>query len=158
MGRELFAIHGHVKLEVTRPDGSTATSEGSNTVVNGGRQLVAQLLSGAASNPSFAVVAGVSDAETAPDLTKMIEPDGIEPVPVSTVTVKEGVVTLKGSFPAADKDRLIKEAGLMLTCQVGEGSVSTLYNRALIKPNQSVGEKEVLTLTWTLAFAPPGAI
>lgn len=158
MGREALAIHGHVYLEVTRPDGSVAVAEGTNRVVDGGRQLVAQLLSGAASNPAFAIVAGVSDAETASDLTKMIEPDGIEPVPVTDVTVKEGIVTLKGAFPTADKERLIKEAGLMLTCQVGDSTLSTLYNRALVKPNQTVRVKEVLSLTWTLAFAPPGSV
>lgn len=160
MGREALAIHGHVQLEVIRPDGSVERTEGSNTVVDGGRQLVAQLLSGTASSPIFSIVAGVSDKETVSDLTKMIEPDGIEPVPIpmEDVKVKNGIITLKASFPAADKERLIKEAGLMISAKAGDSELSTLYNRALVKPNQTVRVKEVLTLTWTLAFAPPGAI
>lgn len=157
MAHEGLAIHGRVRLAVIRPDGSVSEARGTNTVVDGGRQLVAQILSGVAGSPSFAIVAGVSDAETVPDLTKMMEPDGIEPVPVTDVKVKDGIITLKAAFPAADKERLIKEAGLMLSCKVGETEISTLYNRALVKPHQTVRVKEVLTLTWTLAFAPPGA-
>ncbi|MFZ5816342.1 MAG: hypothetical protein ACOY93_13765 [Bacillota bacterium] len=157
MGHESLAIHGVVRLEVTRSDGTVVRSEGRNTVVDGGRQMVAQLLSGAATGPSFAIAAGVSAEPTVPDLTKLYDPDGLEPVPVTEVRVKEGVVTLRASFPPAERERLIKEAGLMLTCTLGESQVTTLYNRALVKPHQTVRAKEVLTLTWTLAFAPQGA-
>ncbi|MFZ5824102.1 MAG: hypothetical protein ACOY94_07230 [Bacillota bacterium] len=156
MAREPLVIRGYVEVEVTRPDGSTARAAGSNAVVDGGRQLVAKLLTGEAQSPTFAITAGVSDKETVSDLTKLFDPDGLEPVTVTDVKIKDGVITLRGSFPKAERERLIKEAGLLLTCKVGEEEVTTLYNRALVKPQQSVRAKEVLTLTWQLSFAPQG--
>lgn len=156
MAREALAIRGYVELEVTRPDGSVARAWGHNMVVDGGRQLVAELLTGQANSPAFAVTAGISDAETVLDLTKLFDPDGLEPVAVTSSKIKEGIITLRASFPPAERERLIKEAGLMLTCKVGEDEVTTLYNRALVKPHQTVRVKEVLTLTWQLAFAPQG--
>lgn len=156
MAREALSIRGYVELEVTRPDGSVARASGSNMVVDGGRQLVAQLMTGQASSPAFAITAGISDEETVDDLTKLYEPDGLEPVIVEEPQIKDGIVTLKASFPPAEQERLIKEAGLLLTCKIGkkEEEVTTLYNRALVKPHQTVRNKEVLTLTWQLSFAP----
>lgn len=154
MAREALVIRGYVQLEVVRPDGTVVMAEGANSVVDGGRQLVAQLVTGLAESPRFAITAGISDAETVPDLTKLYEPDGLIPVAVTDVKIKEGIATLRASFPAAERERLIKEAGLMLTCKVGDEEVSTLYNRALVKPHQTVRVKEVLTLTWQLSFAP----
>lgn len=157
MAREAFTIRGYVELEVTRSDGSVARAAGSNMVVDGGRQLVAKLLTGQAHSPTFAITAGISAAETAPDLTKLFDPDGLEPVTVTDVKIKNGIITLRGSFPRAERERLIKEAGLLLTCKVGEEDQTTLYNRALVRPHPTVRAKEVLTLTWQLSFAPQGA-
>lgn len=157
MARETLAIRGYVEVEVTRPDGSVARAAGSNMVVDGGRQLVAKLLTGEVHSPIFAITAGVSDAETSADLTKLFDPDGLEPVTVTDVKIKDGIITLRASFPKAEQERLIKEAGLLLTCKVGEEDQTTLYNRALVRPNQTVRAKEILTLTWQLSFAPQGA-
>ncbi len=160
MAYEPLAIRGHVTLEVTRPDGTIIErAEGHNAVVNGGRQMVAELLAGQLYSPRFAIAAGISAEETVPDLTKLFEPDGLEPVPVTDVTIKDGIIRLKAAFPAAERERLIKEAGLMLTAVQGgdaETEQTTLYNRALVKPHVTVRVKEVLTLTWQLAFAPQG--
>lgn len=157
MALEALAIRGELLLEITRPDGSQTEVRATNAVVDGGRQLVAQLLTGVARSPSFFIVAGVSEKETVADLTKLFDPDGLEPVQVTDIVAKGGIIQMKAAFPPAERERLIKEAGLMLACKVGESEVRTLYNRALIKPHQSVTVKDVLTLTWRLAFAPQGA-
>jgi|GEM_PF-6652692 len=158
MAHEALAIRGHVLLEVTHPDGSTERAEGHNSVVDGGRQMVAQLLAGLLQSPRFAITAGISAEETLPDLTKLFDPDGLEPVPVADVTIKDGILRLRASFPPADRERLIKEAGLLLTATHPDTTeVSTLYNRALVKPHVTVRVKETLTLTWQLSFAPQGA-
>jgi hypothetical protein len=157
MPDESVRVYGHVTLEVTAPDGRLiARAEGTNTVVDGGRDLLAKLLAGKATAPAFEVAAGVLDSPTVADLTKLFNTDGLAEV-AATVASSAGTVTLTGAFPAADKERSIKEAGLMLTCMQDGLATRTLYNRALVKPAQTVRVGEVLTLTWTLGFAPPSA-
>lgn len=156
MPDESVRLIGHLTLEITAGDGSgevIARSDYRNTVVDGGRRLLAQLLSGEAAAPQFAIVAGIDGRDTLPDLTKLFNTDGLNPATAKRQAASPGQVKLKGSFPKADKERLIQEAGLMLTCTVGQTQISTLYNRVLVKPAQTVRADEVLSLTWTLSFA-----
>ncbi|HLO01496.1 MAG TPA: hypothetical protein VK191_00055 [Symbiobacteriaceae bacterium] len=158
MNRADLTPHGAVHLTVLGPDGKrTAERSGTNTVVGGGRSLLAQLLTGAATHPQFKATIGIEGAPTLPDLTKLLQPDGIQPQPVTEVQAKDGTISLKATFPAADKDRQIAETGLMLACTIDANLSETLYNRALVQPALPLRSGEVLTLTWTLSFTAPGA-
>lgn len=158
MNRADLTPHGAVRLTVLGPDGGQiAERSGTNTVVNGGRRLLAQLLTGAATQPQFKAAIGITGDPTQSDLTKLFQPDGVLPQPVTEVQAKDGTISLKATFQAAEKDREIAETGLMLACNIGSNLEETLYNRALVQPPLPLRSGESLTLTWTLSFTAPGA-
>lgn len=159
MSQECVGIRGCVHLQVIGPDGSTVgEARATNTVVDGGRQLIAQLLAGVASSPVFQLTAGVEGMrETSPEMQQLYNVDGLTPVDVTEISAVGGEVRLKGAFPRADRDRTISEVGLILACTVNGEHVSRLYNRAKVEPAQVVRAKEVLTMSWTLTFAPQAA-
>lgn len=151
---ETVGVQGHLVMEVTMPGGRLLSrTEATNTVVTGGLNLIAQLLAGQATAPVFASVTGLSADPTDLVMVAMKESDGVAPVPASLES-SAGGLTLKSVFPKATQSRIVKEAGLMLTCQVNGQPVSTLYNRVLVQPSVSVPVDAELTLTWTLTFRP----
>lgn len=158
MNRADLTPHGAVHMTVLGPTGERIAERfGTNTVVGGGRHLLAQLLTGAATHPQFKAAIGIDGTATTPDLTKLFQPDGVQPQPVTEVQAKDGTISLKATFPAAEKDRQIAETGLMLACTISDNLEERLYNRALVQPPLTLRSGEVLTLTWTLSFTAPGA-
>ncbi|MDB4896880.1 MAG: hypothetical protein JWN15_3142, partial [Firmicutes bacterium] len=154
MPEESVLVHGHVILEVTTASGMPGDSvEGTNTVVDGGRRLLANLLAGTAGSPAFEAVVGIGTGDTKPDMTTLYDTDGLSGVR-GELESADGKITLRGVFPAGEKERSLNEAGLVLTCRVGDKEETTLYNRAQVKPPLTVRVGEVLTVTWTLTFAP----
>lgn len=154
MAHESVRMAGKVVLEIHTRDGElVARAEGRNAVMDGGRQLLAKLLSGRAAEPQFFMVAGISDKETTTDLLQLIDPDGLEPQKLEQPKSDNGELRMSGSFPPADKERVISEAGLMLECKTDDDGGRTLYNRVLVAPAPRVRKEDVLTLTWTLSFA-----
>ncbi|WP_211246704.1 hypothetical protein [Cohnella pontilimi] len=154
MTQDAIGIRGKVVIEVFDPGNELVSrTVAFNTVVDGGRALIAKLMSGEAKEPSFAIVAGISEKENSPDLTELYEPDGIEPLRVERVKSDSGNVVLSGSFKEADKDRQIREAGLELICLVDGTEFKTLYNRVRLKEATPVRKGQVLSMNWMLSFA-----
>lgn len=156
MNRAAVILYGHAHLTVTGPDGTVrARAEAANTVLTGGLSLLAQLLAGEAGQPRFAAIVGVSQIPTQADMTIIVSPDGWLPAQVQELKATETQVTMKAIFAPAAADTVIHETGLELTCKLGAETEKTrLYNRAQVKPGLQVRSAEVLTVTWTLTFAP----
>lgn len=164
MCHEKVGVLGRLVLEVMAPDGRViCRRREQNTVLDGGRRLLALLLGDLATGPRFAVTVGTdTTTETKPDMTKLVAPGTIKSVPVKRTSVNNATVILHATFAEfADPETTIGEAGLLVTVKrraPGDTEFTTeetlLYNRVRVLGEKLTVQKgETLDLTWELSFA-----
>lgn len=154
MGRETVSIAGRLLIDVRDPDGRLIGRRlGTNTVLSGGRQLLARMLAGQAQGPAFEVAVGTGSAATTPDMAALSEAAQLQPVAVETADTLANQVALQATFPLAAAAETIAEAGLLVTCATDTVTGPVLYNRVLIDPPLPLTAGQQLVTSWQLSFS-----
>ena len=159
MTHETVGVQGHLLLEVADGSGRVVhRCRGANTLLEGGRLMLARLLAGEAREPEFAMTLGGGDTDTSPTMRGLAKESAIRPVAVKKARTKEAVVILQASFPVAEAEETIAEAGLTVTYKTGLTTVTELYNRVRVQPALKLKAGETLSATWELSFSPISAV
>jgi hypothetical protein len=141
--RDAIPVKGHVKIELTREDGTVDVEEVDNIITTVGRAMLADLVlaatSGGATKPTHIGVGTSGTAAAVGDTTIT----GETRVALTTKTRAANVLTFVGDWAAGVATGTLQETGLWDAVSAGN-----LTGRATFGP-QTKGASDTLKVTWT---------